>query len=501
MMRSSVLVLALIGAMFACDRSFAARPGGIIPQTAALRHGLARPWFTQIQLDRARARIEHIVLDPRREIVLDSGTMSVPETLFVQTDQAVLCAIDAETGQTLWAQEVGRRGHPSLAPGANEYFVGVINGSYLNILNRADGKLLWKTQLEGVPGSGPAMSPDRVYVPMADGLVFSYLLEQMKDPLEELGSIRKQEELTPEEEAKLEAERRVSIRLSQEYVPPLACQSFGRSLVQPIVTRRTEDEEYVAWPTDRGFLFVGYIARRENHFAVRYRLATEAGIAAQPTYAPPNPNILPDEGVIFAASRDGFVHAITEKGGNSLWRFSTSEPIIEPAVVIGESVFVVTQPGTMYCLDAKSGTEKWSTYQVAQFIAHSKERVYVADKLNRVLSLSAASGARLDTVLADGLDIKLINTQTDRIYLATDTGLIQCLHEVELSEPLRHTPLPAPVAEKPAVDQKAPQEPPGPQEPAAAEDPFSGAGRTAPSGGAGAGQNPPPAGAGEDPSR
>lgn len=457
-MRSCTLVLALIGTLMAFDRSLAARRGEIIPETAARRHGLARPWFTQIQLDRARARVSHVVLDRG--------------TLLVQTDHAVVHAIDAETGQTLWAKQVGRRDHPSLTPGANKNFVAVINGSFLYLVNRFSGRLLWKTQLEGAPGGGAAMSEQRVYVPMVDGMVYSYRLEPMKDPLEELGLIRQPEELTPEEKEALEEERREAIRLSQEYVPPLACMSFGRALVQPIVTHQTVDEEYVAWPTDRGFLFLGRVVRRENHFTVLYRLETEAGIAAQPTYWPPDPNLLPDEGVIYAASRDGFVHAITERAGNSLWRFSTAEPILEPPVVIGQSVYVVTQPGGMYCLEAGTGVQKWWTYQVAQFIAASRERLYVADKLDRIVVLSTASGARLDTIPAAGLDIKLVNTQTDRIYLATSTGLIQCLHETELSEPIVHRQPPEPVAEEPAAEEEAAEEPEAEEQAAPVDDPF-----------------------------
>ena len=200
-MRSYAFVFALVGALAASDRSLAAGGSQVISQPAARRHGLTRPWFTQIQMDRARARITHVVLD--------SGT------LFVQTDRAMMHAVDAETGQTLWAEQVGRRGHPSFASVANEYFVVVINGSYLYVLNRENGKLLWKIQLEGTPGAGAAMSQRRVYVPMISGLVVSYVLEPMKDPLEELGLIREQEELSPAEEKGAETERRESIRLSQ----------------------------------------------------------------------------------------------------------------------------------------------------------------------------------------------------------------------------------------------------------------------------------------------
>ena len=472
MTRYCFFVLALFGTLSAADRSPAARRGEIVPETTANRHGLTRAWYTQVQMDRARARVAHIVLHEG--------------TLFVQTDQAVLHAIDAETGQTLWAGEVGRRGHPSMAPSANSNLVAVVNGSFLYVVNRFNGKLLWKAQVDGAPGAGPALSEQRAYVPMVDGLVLSYQLQPLKDPLKELGKIR-QEELTLEEREVLESERREAIRLRQEYVPPLACQSVGRSLVQPIITRQTEGDEFVAWPTDRGFLFVGHVNRLEqDRFTVRYRLQTEAGIAAQPSYLPPDPRLVGDSGVIFGASRDGFVHAITESDGESLWRFSTGEPILEPVAVIGQHVFVATQPGGMYCLTAKTGSEVWWTPQVSQFIAASQERVYVADKLGRVLILDAKTGARLDSFPAVSLPIRLINTQTDRIYLATDTGLLQCFHEIELSEPLDHRMVeeaepdrPAPIQQE-GLDQAVPQplvppkaDPFGGAKPGGAGDPFN----------------------------
>jgi hypothetical protein len=35
------------------------------------------------------------------------------------------------------------------------------------------------------------------------------------------------------------------------------------------------------------------------------------------------------------------------------------------------------------------------------------------------------------------LPVKYTNTQTDRIYLATETGLVQCLHEAEQATPIQ----------------------------------------------------------------
>jgi hypothetical protein len=75
---------------------------------------------------------------------------------------------------------------------------------------------------------------------------------------------------------------------------------------------------------------------------------------------------------------------------------------------------------------------------VLQFVAASQGRVYVVDRLGRILVLNAQNGARLDTIVAENVPIKFCNTDTDRIYLADSSGRIECLHEVEQREPLVH---------------------------------------------------------------
>ncbi len=78
------------------------------------------------------------------------------------------------------------------------------------------------------------------------------------------------------------------------------------------------------------------------------------------------------------------------------------------------------------------------------------------------------------------LPLKLFNTRTDRLYLATDSGMVQCLHEIEQTTPLLHDedrkvkkeevvekkppPLPKKVA-KPAGDE-TPKPKPTPKKPA-----------------------------------
>jgi len=401
----------------------AALGSAIIPEPEANRHGMTRPWFTQIQLDRSRARLAHIVLHEG--------------ILYAQTDRAMVHAIDAETGKTLWARMIGRPDHPSMTPGLGQDLLAIVNGSRLYVVNRYNGDLLYEVQVGGAPGAGAAVGKKRAYVPMVDGMVMAYRLDPLTDPSKELGMAKKVD--TEKEKLQAEEDRRENIRLSQEYVPPLSCQSYGKALIQPLVTSQAKGEEMVAWPTDRGLLNVAKIdLMREDVFAIKYRLETDAGIAARPTYLPPDPDKEAAAGVIFGASRDGFVHAIEERNGQSLWRFSTGEPVVQPAVVVGDCVYATTQRGGMFCLDAETGSQLWWAPHLMQFLAASKDRVYAADAFGRILILRADTGARLDTIDAAASPMKMINSQTDRIYLASETGLVQCLRELELPEPIRH---------------------------------------------------------------
>ena len=462
MWRYRFLAFAMIGVLFPSDQLLAEYRTEIISETVATRHGLTRAWHTQVQLDQGRSRVRHIVLNQG--------------TLFVQTDRALLQAIDAKTGQTLWAVQVGKRDYPSLAPSANGEVVASINGSTLYIVSRFTGKLLWKSVIEGAPGAGAELSDRRAYVILTNGKMLAYSVDEVRRTPEdqEIDPAEKQEE---NEEA-VEAKRRKSYRLKQEYTPPLSCQSWGRGLIQPVVTRQNAGEEVVAWPTDRGFLFVAKINRKTDaDFGIEFQLTTKAGIAARPSYLHANPNVPGDPGLIFIPSRDGFVHAMDDKSSSALWRFSTGEPILERVAVIGQNVYVSTQPGGMYCLESKTGVQQWWAPQIMQFIAAGKERIYAADKLGRMLVIDAQSGARIDALDIMSHPIRLMNLQTDRIFLANETGLVQCLHEIEQVEPLDHLQ-PLEPAQPAGEDKKAAAQPqvqpdqPAMAAPAKPADPF-----------------------------
>ena len=292
------------------------------------------------------------------------------------------------------------------------------------------------------PGRRPGASSKRAYVPMVTGMILAYRLEPVADAAKELGKIdphaaEMSDDEKKEAAKKTEEERRENIRIRQDYVPPLACSSTGRALVPPVVTTQNPDEEFVSWGTDRGYLYVGRIDRRsDDAFIAKYRLGTNGIFNSPPAYLPPDPKVLGDSGVIYGGSSDGYIYALSERAGDLQWKFATSEPVIDSPVVIEDRVYATTELGGIFCLNFKTGKQIWWAPEIVHFVAAGKHRIYGADKLGRLRILDARSGAMLDMLPTSSMPIKVSNGLNDRIYLASEGGIIQCLRKVEQTNPV-----------------------------------------------------------------
>ena len=157
--RFLVLVVVLAAVLLPSPRLMA-EPSRLISEATAARHGLTRPWFAQAQLAQGVARVS--------DVILSEGV------LFVQSDTAMVQAIDAETGKTLWVRQIGRREYPSLTPAANHNFLVVVNGSRMYVVNRQNGNLLAERVLDGAPSVAVAVSATRAYVPIVGGVITAH---------------------------------------------------------------------------------------------------------------------------------------------------------------------------------------------------------------------------------------------------------------------------------------------------------------------------------------
>jgi outer membrane protein assembly factor BamB len=385
-----------------------AAPAGsrLLARDQALRLGLVRAWFAQVQLDSARAEVERSIL--------------AGDQLFALTSDGTLHAFNALTGATMWVVSVGNPDHPSLGPTANEDQVAVVNGSTLHVLKRANGQPSVVRRIGGATGASPVMSKTYCFVPMLTGRVEGYPVQDLTQS-------------------------------------PWFYQSDGRAMTAPRVSQAS-----VVWTTDRGHVYVGNAIEP----GVSYRVETGSEIVATPAYRVP---------IIYIATVSGEMIAVHETTGAEQWRFAAEYPILRSPAAIGGRVFVTTLKPELFAVDAASGAPLWAAPRITEFAAISRDRVYAMDSLHSLIVLDANSGATLGRMPTDGSLTALVNDQTDRLYLISKDGKIQCLHEIGATQPTYHTPPQAPPTEAvPArpVETAPVTAPPPAAAPAPNENPF-----------------------------
>ncbi|MGL6226422.1 MAG: PQQ-binding-like beta-propeller repeat protein [Thermoguttaceae bacterium] len=144
--------------------------------------------------------------------------------------------------------------------------------------------------------------------------------------------------------------------------------------------------------------------------------------------------------MVFAGTIAGVVTAVDGGAGRSLWKYTASRPVVERVAAIKDRVYFCLQDGGMYCLDAETGRESWFRRGPVQFIAESNQYVYGKNRLNEMMILDRETGETKAIFSVQPYERCLFNIESDRIYLITADGLIQCLHERDLVQPLQYRP-------------------------------------------------------------
>jgi len=358
----------------------------LVTHDQAARHGFERAWFAQIPVDPARSRVSTWYLYYDR--------------LYGVTDSGIITALNAETGEQLWAKQVGKPGYPAFGPGANSDFLGIVSGAKLYLLNRHDGRLEWVRELGSAPSSGPALSNNYAFVALVTGRIEGYKLD---DPAAQ----------------------------------PWYYQSNGRTHLRPTATGRV-----VSWPTTAGFLYVS----DADEPRVRFRLETNDDIVTSPAAAAEN---------LYIASLDGYLYCLHELTGEEKWRYSTGYSIHSSPAIVGKQAYVASFEPALHAVDAETGQALWATLGVSHFAAQGKERVYASDRYGNLLVLDAKTGNPVSRMaVAEGLST-LVNDQSDRVFLVNDRGLVQCLREIGATEPTLYRQPAAPEAPPTAPAEEA----------------------------------------------
>ena len=294
---------------------------------------------------------------------------------------------------------------------------------------------------------------------------------------------------------KVDADANVPYYMKPWKQVPLVCYSFGTAIVQPIISYESAEQEAVTWFTDRGYLFIAHATRDvDKTFALQYRIAVspmssfiqeskigrfEGSIARDVAYQPAVVQKVLDDDMsrflVVVGSSSGFVFAYDPQTSETRWWQSLGSPINNRPTVVGDMVYVPCLNGDLCCLDSKNGQILWRSHGIDSFIAASvqgsdkskesedefaeepstfQDHIYVKNMLGELVAINVKDGAQTTLFSVKAYADTYYNNENDRIYLITNTGLIQCLHEIGRDQPARHTYLPEAYLEYSETDEE-----------------------------------------------
>lgn len=337
--------------------------------------------------------------------------------LVVLSSAGVLQTFDGETGKSVWNSRVGNPDYPSSGPAISERHLAVANGSTLYVYDRSTGREVMSRRVGGGVAGGPSLSESHVFVPLFSGRLEGYPLDNPR-------------------------------------ITPWYYTATGRIYQTAVV-----GGDSLVWSTDRS----NFYGAGSDASGVRFRFSTSSPIVAAATIKSPR---------IFAASSSGYVYALDEQTGGLLWRYSTGFSVQNSPSAVAGKVLIVTQEPALHCLNAETGELQWVAAGVEQIGSVSKDHVYGLDTAGGLVALSAKTGRIESRVAGFRGNMAVLNEQTDRLYLVSGHGLVQCLHEIGMDEPYQHEAKTkedqAPAEEQSADDEgDQPLDDPGEGEPAA----------------------------------
>lgn len=346
------------------------------------RYGLELAWWGQAALDPDEDRLEFLSGDER--------------LTYIQTRTGLLTAFSSETGREVWAVLPGRPHQQQFPVVTNEDLVVLPVGMRMYGINKATGDIAWELQLPNHPSTSPELDARRVYIGSARGNVVCYDLARIA----ELFANDELPELTFLAEV-------------WQYQTP------GQIRSAPV-----SDGLVVNIASEARTLYAVSAQQAELRFQVE---TTDTITTAMGR----------NNDSVFVAAGDTLL-CVRQANGTVRWRFTSGSSIEEPAVPVGDDVFVTPFEGGLFCLSLGSGLRRWNQPAARAFLAATTEHVYSEDRVGNLLILSRADGSIIGSLPLRAFPIRIHNDRTDRIYLANSTGLVICLREQGRPYPMYH---------------------------------------------------------------
>ncbi len=376
-----VLMAALLCGMLAISAQAAELPGS----AELARFDLKTAWWGRAAIDSAREKVDFVVNDE--------------EMVFVRSTTGIITAFEAETGRKAWAALIGRPDQVSYAPVSNADQLLVAVGLNLIAVSKKTGEPIWELRLPKHPSAPPAIDDDQVYLGMVDGSVYCYDLKIVQ----QLHEKRR----LPEFSHNAQIWR---YQTPSEIVSP------------PISTGLS-----VCFASSSGTLY-SVSAKGQKlvfQFECDSKIVTPLGR---------------NEKSILLASEDSRMFCLDQDNGQFRWAFTSAHPIRQQPRFFGSRVYVTPETVGTFALNSDSGSQVWEVpqAQARRVLMVGQSRLYAVNAQNEIVVIQASDGKVVGKLPHRQFTMSPTNDRTDRMFLATQDGLVVCVKERDSAIPSYH---------------------------------------------------------------
>ena len=344
--------------------------------------------------------------------IVEHGVPTVRIALL--TNRGDVTLVDGETGAVLWTKTVGNPRHAAVGVCTNDELTVVLTGLRMYVIRNSDGHVISEKITKGVAGASPVITERRT------ATTFNYEVNQNGENSYSMIYVPTIENRMDLYDLDKEIKTGGPDALASY---PKGLPGFGRGLMQPTLGSKS-----IAWPTDQGVVYVADLVTNN----VDRQLRTLGTITSPVAYIPGVRRFL-------TASSDGYVYCFKEDDPDDMWRSSIGEPIYREPILVDGNAYVVTRSYKLHQLDLSTGAEKWIVPNVERVISISDNRIYCVQVGGNLMVLDENQGTPLRTVPMQSVDFTFLNTMTDRMYIGTKDGLLQCVRELNQTFPVVHT--------------------------------------------------------------
>ncbi len=356
---------------------------GIPTERELSRLGLELSWWNQATLDPHQDETRHLTADE--------------DGVYLQSRSGIITAFSAESGERLWSSLLGEANSPSYPAVTNEEQVLLAAGMSMFAINKQTGRREWQLTLPHHPSTSPGVDERKAYIGTLDGSLYAFDLRQIRKLYEE--------QLLPEW---------TNVATSWRY-----------QAAQEITSTPLSNGRVVNFGSLDGSLYSVSVTngRLQFQFETNGPIRTPVGFNADS---------------LFVASDDGRFSCLNIENGKLRWSFVTGLPIRRSPRIVGPWVFLTPERGGMFCLNTDSGRRLWRNNEAVEFLGATRERVYGVDSLGNLLVMSPEDGAILARLCLRAFPVRVNNEETDRIFMASQRGLVIALKEVGSGFPVYH---------------------------------------------------------------